>query len=313
MLSSMISSSCFRSLEADQLNLEDESGVWGDDTTGALGTVSHLWGDGEDGLASFFHLGNTLIPSLDDLTNTNLALEGGSAGDGAVENFSVCELASVVHGDLHADLAELRPMQRIGATTGLEHNHLIGLAGGLAVLVLLIILWCSLCRSKRPRGGTGTRASFPAFDLEGNAGGALPPPVTTAAKLGDVASLRVWLSDERCVIDACSADGATALHSGARHGHAHVIRLLIEAGADALSVDPDLRTALHLVAAAGHGMCVKALLDAGSDPEGRDAEGNTPMTLAESGKHMGCLRMMRIYQERGAGVQGGERAHRRPK
>ena len=246
------------------------------------------------------------------------------------------EADSAEHGDLHADLAELRPMQRcaslllgaahahhrlsfltvarrIGATTGLEHNHLIGLAGGLAVLVLLIILWCSLCRSKRPRGGTGTRASFPAFDLEGNAGGALPPPVTTAAKLGDVASLRVWLSDERCVIDACSADGATALHSGARHGHAHVIRLLIEAGADALSVDPDLRTALHLVAAAGHGMCVKALLDAGSDPEGRDAEGNTPMTLAESGKHMGCLRMMRIYQERGAGVQGGERAHRRPK
>jgi hypothetical protein len=199
---------------------------------------------------------------------------------------------------------------------GLEHTHLLLIVGALAVLLLLILLWCSLCRSKRPRAGTGTRASFPAFDLEGNAGGALPPPVTTAAKLGDVASLRAWLSDERCVIDACSADGATALHSGARHGHAHVIRLLIEAGADALSVDPDLRTALHLVAAAGHGMCVKALLDAGSDPEGRDAEGNTPMSLAEEGKHMGCLRMMRIYQERGAGtsgVQGGERAHRRPK
>ena len=253
---------------------------------------------------------------------------------------------SVEHADLHADLAELRkpplslPMQRcasfafLAALThlrlsllpvahrmativpGLEHTHLVLIGGGLAVLLLLILLWCSLCRSKRPRAGTGARASFPAFDLEGNAGGALPPPVTTAAKLGDVASLRAWLSDERCVIDACSADGATALHSGARHGHAHVIRLLIEAGADALSVDPDLRTALHLVAAAGHGMCVKALLDAGSDPDGRDAEGNTPMTLAEAGKHMGCLRMMKIYQERGAGtsgVQRGERAHRRPK
>ena len=252
---------------------------------------------------------------------------------------------SAEHADLHADLSELRkpppslPMQRCASfafsrartpppqplpvahrmatiVPALEHTHLLMIAGGLAVLLLLVILWCSLCRSKRPRAGAGARASFPAFDLEGNAGGALPPPVTTAAKLGDVASLRAWLSDERCVIDACSADGATALHSGARHGHAHVIRLLIEAGADALSVDPDLRTALHLVAAAGHGMCVKALLDAGSDPEGRDAEGNTPMSLAEDGKHMGCLRMMRIYQERGAGtsgVQGGERAHRRPK
>ena len=239
------------------------------------------------------------------------------------------------HGDLHADLAEVRPMQRcaslphsqprtrtsasafsvvhrLATTTGLEQMHLFALAGCVVIILLLYILWRSL-GSTQPRGGSGARASFPAFDLEGNAGGALPPPVTTAAKLGDVASLRAWLSDERCVIDACSADGATALHIGARHGHAHVIRLLIEAGADALSVDPDLRTALHLVAAAGHGMCVKALLDAGSDPEGRDAEGNTPMALAESGKHMGCLRMMRIYQERGAGVQGGERAHRRPK
>ena len=142
----------------------------------------------------------------------------------------------------------------------------------------------------------------------------LPHTVAAAARAGDVPTLRAWLSDERCVIDACSADGATALHIAARAGHAHVIRLLIEAGSDALTVDADLRTALHLVAAAGHGMCVKALLDAGSDPDGRDAKGDTPALLAEQGKHMGCLRMMRIYQERSAAsTMNGEKAHRRPK
>eukprot|EP00320_Phaeocystis_rex_P005460 CAMPEP_0119092526 /NCGR_PEP_ID=MMETSP1178-20130426/160081_1 /TAXON_ID=33656 /ORGANISM="unid sp, Strain CCMP2000" /LENGTH=88 /DNA_ID=CAMNT_0007076113 /DNA_START=33 /DNA_END=295 /DNA_ORIENTATION=+ len=78
----------------------------------------------------------------------------------------------------HADLdADFRPMQRITKTSWLtlEQVHFLALAGGLAVLLLLIILGCSL-RSKRPRGGSGARTSFPAFDLEGNAGGALPPP-----------------------------------------------------------------------------------------------------------------------------------------
>ena len=87
------------SLEVDKLNVEDESGVWGNDTAGTLGAVSHLRGDGEGGLASLLHLGDTLVPSLDDLTDTNLALEGGSAGDGAVEHLTVGKLTGVVHGD----------------------------------------------------------------------------------------------------------------------------------------------------------------------------------------------------------------------
>jgi len=48
----------------------------------------------------------------------------------------------------------------------------------------------------------------------------------------------------------------------------HLVRILLEAGADALAVNSEMRTPLHHVAAAGHGICVKALLDAGSDPEG---------------------------------------------
>jgi len=113
------------------------------------------------------------------------------------------------------------------------------------------------------------------------------------------------------MIDASTADGSTALHVAAKHGHANVLRLLLEAGADALSADAEMRTALHLVAVAGHGLCVKALLDAGADPEGRDSDGKTPLDLAEGGRHMGCLRMMKLGQERR--LASGDKAFRRAK
>jgi|TARA_B100000524_G_scaffold343556_1_gene239792 ankyrin repeat protein len=102
----------------------------------------------------------------------------------------------------------------------------------------------------------------------------------------------------------------TALHAAASEGHAHVVRMLLDAGADALTVDAELRTPLHLVAAAGHGICIKPLLEAGSDPEGIDAGGMTPLMLAEEGRHMGSLRTMRLFLQRREMGAGG-RAHRR--
>ena len=111
--------------------------------------------------------------------------------------------------------------------------------------------------------------------------------------------MREWLSDESCNIDAqLAADGTTALHAAAGAGHANIVRLLVEHGADALVVDASLATPLHLVAQAGHGLCVKALLDAGADPEGRDSAGATPLALAEAARHMGTARMMRLHLER---------------
>ena len=88
------------------------------------------------------------------------------------------------------------------------------------------------------------------------------------------------------------------LHAAAANGHANVVRMLLEGGADVLSVDNELRTPLHLVAQAGHGLCVKALLDAGADPEGQDAKGETPLKIADAARHMGTARMMRMHLER---------------
>ena len=175
-----------------------------------------------------------------------------------------------------------------------QHQH-IALPAILLALVLFLLLVCRLLRPRQQK-----RTPIPSFDVEGGSNGtpgnALPSVVTQAAAAADVSTLRQWLADERCVIDASTADGSTALHVAAKHGHANVLRLLLEAGADALSADAEMRTALHLVAVAGHGLCVKALLDAGADPEGRDSDGKTPLDLAEGGRHMGCLRMMKLGQ-----------------
>lgn len=128
------------------------------------------------------------------------------------------------------------------------------------------------CRSWHPRAAAPASLTSARPTPSGAsvvASGTLPQAVVDAASMGDASSISSWLADDRCVIDACSSlDGCTALHAAARAGHVHLVRLLLEAGADALAVDSEMRTPLHHVAAAGHGICVKALLDAGSDPEG---------------------------------------------
>jgi ankyrin repeat protein len=62
--------------------------------------------------------------------------------------------------------------------------------------------------------------------------------------------------------------GDTALMWAAVAGHADVVRLLIEAGADVRAVDDEGVTALHLARANGHTEVAAALLAAGADPSG---------------------------------------------
>ena len=219
-------------------------------------------------------------------------------------------------------------------------------AFALAVALMLASFgYCCFQSRKRKKLRAATRrVATMSFDLEGGspaAGAPLPPGILDACAKGDVFAIKAWIADERCVIDAASKEGsATALHAAAKAGHAHVIRLLVEAGADALVVDsdlqvcdaarrchphllhshsahllrrPPLQTPLHLVAAAGHGMCVKALLDAGSDPSAKNMASKTALDLAEEGRHMGALRMMRLVLERREANGSNGAAHRRAK
>jgi ankyrin repeat protein len=63
--------------------------------------------------------------------------------------------------------------------------------------------------------------------------------------------------------------GWTGLHSAAQRGHVELVRLLLEAGANANAREAGDNTyALHWAAAQGHVECVRALLEAGGDVHG---------------------------------------------
>ena len=120
-------------------------------------------------------------------------------------------------------------------------------AFALAITLMLASFgYCCFQSRKRKKLRAATRrVATMSFDLEGGspaAGAPLPPGILDACAKGDVFAIKAWIADERCVIDAASKEGSlTALHAAAKAGHAHVIRLLVEAGADALVVDSDLQ------------------------------------------------------------------------
>lgn len=65
--------------------------------------------------------------------------------------------------------------------------------------------------------------------------------------------------------------GGTALHLAAARGHAHLVPILTDAGADVQAVDTRGTTPLYAAAARGDLATVRALLDAGAHPDGPDA------------------------------------------
>jgi len=87
-----------------------------------------------------------------------------------------------------------------------------------------------------------------------------------AARTGDAAAVRALLQTG-AEVNAARGDGITALHLAAEHGHAEVVRTLLDAGA---ALERGTRighyTPLHLAARGGHGEVVALLLDAGADP-----------------------------------------------
>ncbi|MDH3643077.1 MAG: ankyrin repeat domain-containing protein [Gammaproteobacteria bacterium] len=82
---------------------------------------------------------------------------------------------------------------------------------------------------------------------------------------------------------ARDANGATALHCGARSGSAAVLRMLINAGAPVRAADNAGDTPLHVAVASGSAAVAKVLLQAGADDQAKNAAGWSPVMLAERG------------------------------
>ncbi len=121
---------------------------------------------------------------------------------------------------------------------------------------------------------------------------ALDSPLADAAMQGDVAGVRALLAGGADV-NAARGDGMTALHWAAETGNPEIAEILVNAGA-ILEVTTRLGayTPLHVAGRRGAAGVVRVLLDAGADARAVAATGSTPLHLisgagsAEGARHL---------------------------
>ena len=86
--------------------------------------------------------------------------------------------------------------------------------------------------------------------------------------------------------------GRTGLLLASENGHAQVVKLLLDKGANPAFLDRRGRTPLHAAASAGHTAVAHLLLDAGGSADAPDHNGETPLMQACLNNHVSVLRLL---------------------
>nr|CAI5859549.1 unnamed protein product [Callosobruchus analis] len=116
----------------------------------------------------------------------------------------------------------------------------------------------------------------PLFDMHDIHGQAA---LHVAARLGQAQVVKVLL-EAGANADQADVDGWTPLRAAAWGGHTEVVELLVKHGCSLDSVDAENRTALRAAAWSGHEEIVKILLEHGADVNLTDHEGRTALIAA---------------------------------
>jgi ankyrin repeat protein len=118
-----------------------------------------------------------------------------------------------------------------------------------------------------------------------------------AAQQGNLALVQSLL--EKAKIETKDDDQRMALHRAAENGHAPVVQLLLEKGAEVdaqykkiKTKGDDQKTALHRAAENGHAPVAQLLLEKGAEVDAKDKSGRTALHLAIMNGHEAVLDVM---------------------
>lgn len=108
----------------------------------------------------------------------------------------------------------------------------------------------------------------------------------------DIEKVRLLLS-RGADVNVASQRGRTALQIAARSdGSAAIVKLLLEAGADAKAVDATKANTLHAATVGNDTETIRLMVDAGVDVNAVDFAGFTPLILAGTNRNLDAIRML---------------------
>lgn len=102
----------------------------------------------------------------------------------------------------------------------------------------------------------------------------------------------------------------TPLHAAAASGDSEIVRVLLEAHADAKAVNMSLESPVHVASRIGVVHSVQALVKAGAKVKAPTADGTTP--LHEACKQPKCLQVAKYLMQRGCDVNAVTKNDRTP-
>ena len=131
----------------------------------------------------------------------------------------------------------------------------------------------------------------------------------TACKNGQKGVVQAFLKKGGIQLDKRDALGGTPLYYASAKGSRDIVKLLLEAGADASIADNQSRTALHMASQAGNKDIIRLLCDNGVDVNGSDQQGKTPLIYAvENGRGEACRLLLELGADKTLTDQNGHNA-----